>query len=112
MYILPVFPSTHILHAVTGDKSAIPELKALLTELRGKVANEWEDVGIHLNIEDGQLKQIKMDNAGDSKACLREMLRVWLSRVAPPPSWSVMADALDTLGHQDIATHLRSSYCQ
>ena len=92
-----------------GSKSAIPELKVLLRELR-RVANEWEDIGIELDIEEGQLRQINTDKAGDSKACLREMLRVWLSRVAPPPSWSAMADALDTLGHQDIATHLRSSY--
>ena len=91
--------------------TTIPELKVLLRELR-KVANEWEDIGIELDIEEGQLKQIKSDHTGDSKACLREMLRVWLSRVAPPPSWSAMADTLDTLGYQDIATHLRSSYCQ
>ena len=104
-------PSSLIPCTVTRDKSAIPELKVLLRELC-RVANEWEDIGIELDIEEGQLRQIKSDNAGDSKACLREMLRVWLSRVAPPPSWSAMADALDTLGHQDIATHLRSSYCQ
>ena len=97
---------------MTSDKSTIPELKDLLRELRGRVANEWEDLGILLGINDGQLKQIKSDNAGDSKACLREMLRVWLSRVDPPPSWSAMADALDTLGHEDIATRLRSIYCQ
>ena len=89
---------------------AKPKLKDLQRELYSKVANEWEDIGIQLDIEEGQLKQIKSDNVGDSKACLREMLRVWLSRVAPPPSWSAMADALDTLGHQDIATHLRTAY--
>ena len=112
MYTLPgVFPFTHTLHAVAGDKSAIPELKVLLRELR-KVANEWEDIGIELDIEEGQLRQINADKGGDSKACLREMLRVWLSRVAPPSSWLAMAVALDTLGHQDIATQLKSKYCQ
>ena len=107
----------NILIRLTGGESSgisqcIPELKALLTELRGKVADEWEDVGIQLDIDDGKLKQINADKGGDSKACLREMLRVWLSRVAPPPSWSAMADALNTLGHEDIATHLRTRYCQ
>ena len=92
-----------------GSKSAIPELKVLLRELR-RVANEWEDIGIELDVEEGQLRQINADKGGDSKACLREMLRVWLSHVAPPPSWSAMADALDTLGHQDIATRLRIAY--
>ena len=111
MCTLPsVFPFTHTLHAVAGDKSAIPELKVLLRELQ-KGANEWEDIGIELDIE-GQLRQINADKGGDSKACLREMLRVWLSRVSPPPSWLAMAVALDTLGHQDIATQLKSKYCQ
>ena len=88
-----------------GSKSATPELKVLLRELR-RVAGEWEDIGIELDIEEGQLRQIKSDNAGECKACLREMLRAWLSRVAPPPSWSAMADALDTLGYQCIASQL------
>ena len=95
--------------SVASEAATIPELRILLRELR-KVANEWEDIGIELDIEEGQLRQIKSDNAGDSKACLREMLRVWLSRVAPPPSWSAMADALDTLGHEDVATHLKTVY--
>ena len=111
--LIAVPPSSNIIiffaHTATSNKLNI---KKLLTELRDKVADEWEDIGIQLDIEEGQLKQIKSDNAGDSKACLREMLRVWLSHVAPPPSWSAMADALDTLGHQDVAADLRSTYCQ
>ena len=55
----------------------------LLRELR-QVASEWEDIGIELRIE-GQIKQLKSDNAGDIKGRLREMLRVWLSHVAPSP---------------------------
>ena len=92
--------------------SDTPTIKTLLNELRIKVADEWEDIGIQLDIEEGQLKQIKSDNVGVSKACLRDMLRVWLGRVVPSPSWSAMADALDALGHQDIASHLRYTYCQ
>ena len=92
------------------SESVKPKLKDLQKELYFKGAIEWENIGIQLGIEGGTLKKIKLDYSGDSRACLCEMLRVWLSRVAPPPSWSAMADALDTLGHQDIATHLRSAY--
>ena len=90
----------------SSGMSNIPQLKFLLKELR-EVANEWKRIGTLLHIEQGQLMQIKFDNVGDSAACLREMLRVWLSHVAPSPSWSAMADALDILGYQDIATRLR-----
>ena len=98
------------IYIAPAPNSAKPKLKDLQKELYSTVANEWEDIGIQLDIEEGQLRQIKSDNVGDSKACLREMLRVWLSHVAPPPSWSAMANALDTLGHQDIATRLRIAY--
>ena len=95
---------------ISDLEPAKPKLKDLQRELYSKVADEWEDIGIQLDIEEGQLKQIKSDNASDSKACFHEMLRVWLSHVAPPPSWTAMADALETLGHQDIATYLRIIY--
>ena len=95
---------------VASETMTIPELRMLLRELR-RVADKWEDIGIELRIEEGQLMKIKLDNADKCEACLREMLRVWLHCVAPPPSWSAMADALDEVEQQDIATHLRATYC-
>ena len=72
----------------------------------------WEDIGILLGIKDGQLKQIRSDNASDSRSCLREMLRNWLKRADPPPSWSAIAEATEFLGYEDLAAHLRSTYCK
>ena len=98
-------------HSMTSTVSAIPRLKDLLKELSSRVANEWENIGIQLDIEDGQLKQVKSDHGGDSRACLREMFRIWLSCVNPPPSWSAIAEALECLGSRDIASQLKSKYC-
>ena len=95
---------------MTSAESAKPKLKDLMRELK-VAASDWEYIGIELEIEDSDLKQIKSDNSGDSKACLREMLRMWLSGVAPPPSWSAIVEALDNLGHKDIAHHIRTIYC-
>ena len=78
--------------------------------LQNKVSNDWEYIGIQLDIDDGQLKQIKLDNPGDSKACLREMLRIWLKRVNPPPSWSEMVEALEIQGSEDIASQVKTKY--
>ena len=91
--------------------SVQPELKDLLKELYTQVADKWEDIGIMLRIEDGQLKRFKHDHSQDSKTCLREMLRIWLSRVNPAPSWSAIAEALESLGYERLATHLKSTYC-
>ena len=91
-------------------ESEIPKLKDLLRELSTKVSNDWEDIGIQLDIKEGILKQIKSDNPGNSKACLREMFRTWLCQVNPPPSWSAVADAIEIVGREDIAVQLKKKY--
>ena len=108
LFCIVLLSIAHTAHMYMGssDMSNIPQLKVLLRELR-QVADEWKQIGTLLHIEQSQLMQIKFDNPGDSAPCLREMMRAWLSRVAPSPSWSAMADALDILGYQDIATRLR-----
>ena len=50
----------------------MPTLKILQTELHKTVASLWEDIGIQLDIDDGQLAQVKADNS-DSASCLREL---------------------------------------
>ena len=80
--------------------------------LKNRVSNEWEDIGILLDVDDGLLRQIKTDNAGDSRACLREMLRAWLKRSNPPPTWSELKEALESQGNDDIASQIRAKYCE
>ena len=63
-----------------------------------------------LDIEEGSLNRIKSDNAGNSGSCLREMLKFWLKKVTPKPTWSSMADALEVLGEESLAEHVRKNY--
>ena len=81
-----------------------------MRELKAKAA-DWEDIGVELEIDDGDLKQIKSDNPGDSKSCLRELFRKWLSQVDPQPSWTVIVDAVQGLGDEDLASRIKSKYC-
>ena len=96
----------------TSEESEKLNLKNVQKELHIKVADEWEDIGIQLDIDDGLLNQIKLDNANNSKTCFREMLRIWLKRTNPPPSWSELADALDALGNKLVASEIRAKYCE
>lgn len=89
---------------------AKPNLSDLQRELHHEVADEWENIGIQLDIKDGVLRRIKCDNGGDCRACLREMFREWLNSIAPTPTWSAMANALDVLRYDTIATRLRNLY--
>ena len=74
------------------------------------MADKWEDIGILLEIK-GQLNKVKSDNAGNSGSCLREMLKIWLKKIDPKPSWFSMAGALKVHWEETIAEHIRKSYC-
>ena len=94
------------------DMPVLPELRDLIRELDSEAADKWENIGLLLGIKDGQLKKTKSDNSNDSSSCLREMLRIWLSRSNPRPSWSAIAKALEDLGDENLAALLRSNYCK
>lgn len=110
-----------LIHKTAGDSRQLTHsssdvsekpltLKNVLRVLQTKVSNEWEYIGIELDIEDGQLEHIKSNCHGDSKACLCEMLRTWLKRVNPPPSWSKMVEALEMAGREDVALQIKTVY--
>ena len=93
-----------------SKQRAMPTLCNLLKELFSKVASNWENVGVMLDIDEGPLKKIKADHK-ESGDCLREMLRVWLKKVDPPPSWNLLVDALKSLGEEKLAQELNERYC-
>ena len=83
-----------------------PTLKYLMKELHPKVSDKWDDVGIELEIDDRLLIQIRKDYPGDSKQCLKEVLREWLQINNPPPSWEAIAQVMADIGEDELATHL------
>ena len=61
-----------------------------------------------LGINSQLLNKVKSENS-DNK--LREVMRIWLNIVDPPPSWSAIVEALRLLGEETLATQLRFKYC-
>ena len=88
-----------------------PRFIVLLKELLSKVSADWEDIGLALDLEQGQLSAIRSDHR-ESNKCFREMLKLWLNQVEPPPTWSAIIDAIDTLQHKLLAEELRKKYCE
>ena len=88
-----------------------PSLSDLLKELSPSASDKWEDIGIHLGLEDRKLKRIRSEHSSDTKTCLKEMLRLWIARVDPPPSWSAMIDSLMISEDEELASKLRREYC-
>ena len=70
---------------------------------------EWYDIGVELRVSPDTLDTIQKDHR-DTKPCFREMLKVWLRRTEPRPSWAELAKALrsPTVGYEDLADRLPS----
>ena len=74
------------------------------------VAGKWENIGVLLKIDEHILQVIKADNL-ESRKCLRELLKFWLKRIDPHPSWSDIAEVLEHLGEHVIASNIMLKYC-
>ena len=82
----------------------------LLSELLSEVSADWEDIGLILELKEGQLSAIKSDHQ-ESNKCFREMLKLWLKQVEPPPTWSAIIKAIHILKYESLAEELRKKYC-
>lgn len=84
-------------------------LQDLLKELCS-TASQWENIGIYLGMDSSNLDIIKATEKSNSLNCLREMLKVWIRRIDPPPSWSAIAEAIELVGDESLANQLRTKY--
>jgi len=73
------------------------------------MAKEWKNIGSLLEVPDDVLDRIEHDYA---KAVdnLREMLKEWLKRVDPPPSWNSVAEAVMPFNER-IGKKIEEEYC-
>ena len=80
------------------------DLGELQNELHD-ISSKWYNLGLQLRIEVGQLDNIKKDNLDE---CLREMLKIWLKKVNPHPTWNALIDALKcrVINEQQLANKL------
>ena len=75
--------------------------------------DKWKPIGIYLDIPKAQLKTIDAQHHGDPQECLMAMLtESWLPRVSPPPTWQEIAEAVELVGHPDVAQKLRDQFCE
>ena len=99
----------HFLSAIIPVK---PELRDLLKELYStKAADKWEDIGIMLGIKTSDLDAIKSAGNSTSQGCLREMLKLYLQKDSPPPSWTTIVEALEFVGEEPLAVQVKTKYC-
>ena len=87
------------------------DLSALHCELR-QVSHKWYSLGVQLQISNGTLKRIELENRQMSN-CLLEMLTVWLQCTNPLPTWDILTEALESpsVGERLLAQQLSGKYC-
>ena len=88
-----------------------PKISVLLRELLSKVSADWENIGLILDLNEGELRNIRSDH-DESEQCFREMLKLWLNQIEPPPTWSAIIEAIDAYPrYKSLAEELRKKYC-
>ena len=75
------------------------------------VCEKWYSLGVQLKVSTEMLDRIRAQ-IPDSRGCLPEMLKAWLS-ISDNPSWKALTDALNSaiVGDYGLAEYLESKYC-
>ena len=75
-----------------------------------EVSDDWEDIGLLLELQQGALDEIRNNSSGRAKKCFREMIKLWLRQRDPPPSWSAIIDAIKELDYESFAQELKHKF--
>jgi hypothetical protein len=88
-------------------------------ERQNYITNEWEDIGIQLDVADKKLEDIREKHTRrvegyqclDCGQAFRDMIRVWAKQDNPPPTWSNFTKAIESFNRfQKLSDQLRSNY--
>ena len=87
-----------------------------LTETLSPAITVWHELGLQLGVPSTELDNIhgSWDTRGEPKACLREMLKVWLQMASPHAGeLSALVSALrkDSVGKSQLAAELEQRHC-
>jgi hypothetical protein len=70
----------------------LPEVFTSVFDARAK----WYDIGLVLKIDPGSLDAIEKENPRDFQGCLRALLKTWLRKSQPKPTWGALVKALES----------------
>ena len=104
--------SVTILFSSTA-KLTVNNLDVVLEELYG-VRTHWYNMGLKLKLKANTLDAIKSKCSGDPSECFREILKRYLQRVTPLPSWRSLVEALRSpiVDQPQLAEEVERRYCQ
>ena len=93
---------------LTPTAPATPTLRELSNALDSVV--DWHLLGVKLGMKAHELATIERNYRGDNERCKVETLNHCLQS-AKLPSWRVVADALQRMGEDAVASKIQTKYC-
>ena len=83
-----------------------PHFYVIYTTLCIPLSPKWEDIAIHLGVDPYSLEAIAAKNDKDVRACFKEMIKVWLRQIEPPPTKEKILQVLRHLHFNEQADEL------
>ena len=86
---------------------------ALVLDETYEARAKWHNLGVALRVPEHELESIESQCSAPEDG-LREMLKTWLRRVEPQPTWAALVKALASklVGKELLATGLEEKYCR
>ena len=90
----------------------VDDLSVVLEELFA-IRSHWNPMGLKLGLKVDTLDAIKQQCCGDPRDCFQEMLKNYLKKTNPLPSWRSLIEALKspTVDQPQLAKKLEKQYC-
>ena len=104
--LLPQSPTAMEVQQPATPTETRPRLLVLCKELQA-ISEQWRDIGLYLDLEEGELRKVECTHGSTPFKCMKEMLTVWLARKKPPPTWAAIIDVLEFLEHEKLALTLK-----
>ena len=94
--------------SVTATYLTINDLKTVYNKVQD-ARSQWYMFGLELGIIADDLDSIKSLCRGETIESLLEVLKLFLRRAKPKPTWQLLADALNSVGCEALAEQLRET---
>ena len=73
-------------------------------------ASKWYALGLQLGLSATTLHEVELEREKESSYYLNEMLKSWLEREDPRPSWRALIEALKKKEETELANRLQEQY--
>ena len=103
-----LFIQHHIIILIGLEKPTEQEFNKYIKD---KVATDWYDLGIQLEIAREQLDIIQVNNPGNVQMCCTRMFQYWL-KFDTAANWDKLIKALEVIHHNALAETIKKEILQ